>query len=236
MSWHDIATVGTLALLEGLLSADNALVLAVLVRHLPPQQRKQALRYGIWGAFGFRIICVLLASYLIQAWYFKAGGALYLIYMAVRHLLPGANHADEGKRARGFGFWRTVVAVELTDIVFSVDSIIAAVAMSQKMWVVYFGGVVGIIAMRYVAGVFLKLIERFPGLETGAYLLVGWIGLKLGLESWVEIAVLYGPRWGWTYEQITHRTFHMDTALFWLMMAVIFFGSLLWRSRRRQTA
>lgn len=233
MSWHDLATVGTLALLEGLLSADNALVLAVLVRHLPTHQRKKALRYGIWGAFGFRIICVLLATYLIQAWYFKAGGALYLLFIAVKHLLPGADHAAEGKRAKGYGFWKTVVAVELTDIVFSVDSIIAAVAMSPKLWVIYFGGVVGIIAMRFVAGVFLKLLERFPGLEKGAYLLVGWIGLKLAVSSWEEVAHLFGPRWGWPPARIEQWTWHLDPALFWLVMAVIFFGSMLIRGRRR---
>ncbi|MBI2346100.1 MAG: TerC family protein [Deltaproteobacteria bacterium] len=234
MNWHDFATIGTLALLEGLLSADNALVLAVLVQHLPPHQRKRALRYGIWGAFGFRIICVLLATYLIQAWYFKAGGALYLLFIAIKHLLPGTDHAAEAKRVKGYGFWQTVVVVELTDIVFSVDSIIAAVAMSSKLWVVYFGGVVGIIAMRFVAGVFLQLLERFPGLERGAYLLVGWIGLKLAVESWEEVALLFGPSWGWSSEKISFWSWHLDPALFWLVMAVIFFGSMLWRRRRSQ--
>lgn len=233
MFWHDLATIGTLALLEGLLSADNALVLAVLVQHLPGAQRKKALRYGIWGAFGFRIICVLFATYLIKAWYFKAGGGLYLLYMAISHLLASTGHEDEEKRVKRYGFWKTVAVVELTDIVFSVDSIIAAVAMSQKLWVVYFGGVVGIVAMRFVAGVFLKLLGRFPGLEKGAYILVGWIGLKLALESWLEVSHQFGPRWGWSEEQIAHRAWEMEPALFWLGMALIFFGSLLWKHPRK---
>lgn len=234
MFWNDLATIGTLALLEGLLSADNAIVLAALVQHLPPEQRKKALRYGIWGAFGFRIICVLAATYLIQAWYFKAGGALYLLFIAIKHLIPDGKHADGTKRIKQPNFWKTVILVELTDIVFSIDSIIAAVAMSQKMWVVYFGGIVGIIAMRFVAGAFLQLLGRFPGLEKGAYILVGWIAFKLGTESWVEIAHRFGPQWGWTSEQSAAWTWEMDPALFWLAMALIFFGSMLWRKPRRK--
>lgn len=236
MFWNDLATIGTLALLEGLLSADNALVLAVMVQHLPAAQRKKALRYGIWGAFIFRIICVVLAAYLIKAWYFKAGGALYLLFIAIRHLLPGSDRASERRRAKGKSFWKTVVLVELTDIVFSVDSIIAAVAMSPKLWVIYFGGVVGIIAMRFVAGVFLQLLDRFPGLEKGAYFLVGWIGLKLASQSWAEIVALFGAGWGWTPGQITGRAWHMDPALFWLVMALIFFGSMWWRRGRRESS
>ena len=106
--------------------------------------------------------------------------------------------------------------VELTDIIFSVDSILAAVAMSSKIWIIYLGGILGIIAMRFVAGEFLKLIDRFPGLEEGAYALVGWIGLKLAVETCEE-----------TIPNFPHL---MSPPLFWLVMAVIFFGSMWWRS------
>ncbi|MBI4367088.1 MAG: TerC family protein [Deltaproteobacteria bacterium] len=236
MFWHDLATLGSLAILEGLLSADNALVLAVLVQHLPPAQRKKALRYGIWGAFAFRIICVLLAAYLIRAWYFKTAGALYLLFLAGKNIFRRHDHTDEAIRAKGLGFWRTVIAVELTDIAFSIDSIIAAVAMSPKIWVIYFGGIAGIIGMRFVAGIFLRLIERFPGLERGAYLLVGWIGGKLAAESWHEVAHRFGPDWGWTVDQINARTWQMEPALFWLVMVTIFVGSMLWQRPKRRHA
>ncbi|MBI4223450.1 MAG: hypothetical protein HY609_00815, partial [Deltaproteobacteria bacterium] len=83
MPWEDILTVGTLVVLEGLLSADNALVLAILVKHLPGEQRKKALRYGIVGALVFRLFCILVATWLIHAWYFKAAGAAYLIYISL---------------------------------------------------------------------------------------------------------------------------------------------------------
>ena len=185
---HDLATIGFLVVLEGLLSADNALVLALLVKHLPQAQRKRALRYGIFGAFAFRAVAVALAAYLISLWYLKALGGLYLAYLCGKHLYDRfIRHrwgAAVAASTRDYGFWRTVVAVELTDVAFSIDSIIAAVGMSPKKWIVYTGGVLGIITMRFVAGTFVNILERFPALETSAYLMVGWIGIKLGVESY----------------------------------------------------
>lgn len=218
MLWEGILTVGTLVVLEGLLSADNALVLAILVKHLPSPQRKKALRYGIIGAFVFRLICILIATWLIHAWYFKAVGAAYLIYISVNHFLRHADHHRQEKRAKKMGFWKTVAVVELTDIVFSVDSILAAVAISPKIWVVYLGGILGIITMRFVAGGFLKLLDRFPGLENGAYILVSWIGLKLALMT--------------AQEEIAGFPHLMTPVLFWVVMGVIFFGSMLWKVKK----
>jgi len=95
-----LGTVATLVVLEGLLSADNALVLAVMVRHLPRHQQKRALRYGMLGAFGFRLIAVVFASTLLHYWILKVLGGLYLLYIAVSHLAhgedePGAEHRLE---------------------------------------------------------------------------------------------------------------------------------------------
>src|SRR3954454_24087476 len=101
-----LGTVATLVVLEGLLSADNALVLAVLVRHLPKAQQKRALRYGIIGAFGFRLIAVVFASALLHYWWLKVGGGLYLLYLAVAHLMHGEGESIGDRRSRfGNGFW-----------------------------------------------------------------------------------------------------------------------------------
>src|SRR5262245_55031880 len=109
-----LGTVATLVFLEGLLSADNALVLAVMVRHLPPEQRKKALKYGIFGAFFFRAIAVALSSVLLDYWIFKVIGGLYLLYLALSHFLSGGDDPHQPKSSRfGSGFWGTVVAVEL---------------------------------------------------------------------------------------------------------------------------
>src|SRR5258708_3156906 len=86
-----LLAIGTLVLLEGLLSGDNALVLAVMVRHLPKEKQKRALRYGIWGAFLFRLIAIVFASLLLQFWQLKVAGGLYLLYLAVSHLASGGD-------------------------------------------------------------------------------------------------------------------------------------------------
>ena len=190
-------TVVWLVFLEGLLSADNALVLAMMVRHLPKEAQKRALRYGIWGAFIFRVIAVALAGLLLHIWFLKVAGGLYLLYLAFLHFFTGKSGDGEiGGETRSRSFWRTVVAVELADIAFSIDSILAAVALADglpesiddhwKYGIVITGGILGIITMRFVAGYFIQLLERFRGLEAGAYGLVAWIGVKLiasGLEN-----------------------------------------------------
>src|SRR4051794_25014913 len=126
-----LGTVVTLVFLEGLLSADNALVLAVMVRHLPKEERKRALRYGILGAFFFRFVALLLSTALLGFWHFKVVGGMYLLYLAISHFMSGEDDPHQPKSSRfGSGFWGTVVAVELADIAFSIDSILAAVAMA----------------------------------------------------------------------------------------------------------
>ena len=184
----DLLTVGLLVLLEGLLSADNAMVLAVLVLGLPKHQQRKALRYGIIGAFVFRAIATLLAVYLIQLGWVKLVGAAYLLYLTVHHF--SQHGGAEGRRTPPkatpllgmSAFWATVVKVELTDIVFAVDSILVAVAMSNKTWVILTGGILGIITMRLIIGQLLAIVERYPALVDGAFIIIGWVGLKLLIE------------------------------------------------------
>jgi YkoY family integral membrane protein len=184
----DLVTIGLLIALEGLLSADNAMVLAVLVLGLPRAQQKKALRYGMIGAFAFRSIATLLAAYMIQLGWVKLVGAAYLLYLVFRHFSAGGS-AEERRTAppaqpwMGLtAFWATVVKVELTDIVFAVDSILVAVAMSPKRWVILTGGILGIVMMRMVIGKLLTLVERFPALVDGAFVIIAWVGAKLLIE------------------------------------------------------
>ena len=254
-------TVATLVVLEGLLSADNALVLAVMVRHLPKVQQKRALRYGLLGAFAFRLIAVVFAATLLQYWILKVLGGLYLLYMAVAHLAHGEEEAGHARRSRfGNGFWGTVVGVEVTDIAFSIDSILAAVATAEavpkryggielfaipgvnvmvdvKLLVIYIGGILGIIAMRFVAGYFLILLERFHGLAKGAYYLVGWIGLKLlggGLHDAVHPSfVPPANNWRGSLPAWAHDLpLEINVWLFWAVMALIIVASLAYKPKR----
>jgi YkoY family integral membrane protein len=184
----DLVTIALLVLLEGLLSADNAMVLAVLVLGLPKDEQKKALQYGIVGAFAFRSIATLLATYLIQVTWVKLLGAAYLLYLSLQHFRrPGGEEARRTPPAAAalFGmtaFWATVVKVELTDVVFAVDSILVAVAMSPKLWVILTGGILGIVMMRLVIGQLLAIVERYPPLVDGAFIIIAWVGLKLLFE------------------------------------------------------
>ena len=237
-----LVTIALLVILEGLLSADNALVLAVLVRHLPKDQQKRALRYGIIGAFFFRIIAVLFASYLLEYWIFKVVGAFYLIFLAMKHFM-GENHDDElSGGSKKHGFWRTVIGVELADIAFSIDSILAAVAMAEgfkehikaatlfgisyELLTVWIGGMLGIITMRYVAGMFIALLDKMPGLASAAYQLVLWIGIKLlasGVDQAFHLATADRAT-GWRSrlpKSLLDMHFEISETLFWTVMASI---------------
>ena len=184
----DLLTIALLVALEGLLSADNAMVLAILVLGLPKSQQKKALRYGIGGAFAFRTVAVLLAVFLIKLGFVKLGGAAYLLYLSARHFFGGGDAEQRravpaAKPAFGLSaFWATVVKVELTDVVFAIDSILVAVAMSPKTWVILTGGILGIVMMRLVIGQLLALVERFPTLVDGAFIIIAWVGAKLLAE------------------------------------------------------
>ena len=188
VSW---GLIGTLVILEGLLSADNALVLAVMVKHLPPEQRKKALFYGLLGAYAFRFIAIGVGVFLIKLWWVKVLGAGYLAWLAIKYFIDKrkAAQSDEeevkgmntsGLLIRLFGtFWGTVIAVEIMDIAFSVDSVLAAFGVSEQVWVLLVGGMLGVLMMRGIAGVFLTLIDRVPELETAAYVLIALIALKM---------------------------------------------------------
>ena len=170
----------TLIFLEGVLSVDNAVVLALLVKDLPEEQRKKALTYGIWGAFGFRILALLFLTYLIKLTFIKFIAAVYLLYIVVKHFFV---KEKENAYKPVPGFWNTVVAVELCDIAFSIDSIMAAVALSDQMWVIVLGGLLGILTMRLVAYGIIDLVKKFPWIETVAYVLIGLVAVKLLYQS-----------------------------------------------------
>jgi YkoY family integral membrane protein len=223
----DLAVVGTLVLLEGLLSADNALVLALLVQHLPEKQQHRALLYGLVGAFVLRGIGILLAAYIIGLWWLCGIGALYLIFLAAKHFVARGGHGQDehgGVPKKGMSFWHTVAVVEFTDVVFAVDSILVAVALvndPKKMWIVYTGGFLGIILLRMAAGIFIKLIRKYPALDDMAYALVGWAGVKLANTA----LHLFGNEYDRPVPDL------MPKPLFWAVFTLIVLVGV-WSARR----
>ncbi|MEP7306445.1 MAG: hypothetical protein ABJA98_13085 [Acidobacteriota bacterium] len=228
----DFVTIGLLVALEGLLSADNAMVLAVLVLGLPKEEQRKALRYGILGAFAFRSLATLLAIYLIRVFWVKLVGAGYLLYLSYGHFFSGRDSDARQAPPRAApwlgltAFWATVVKVELTDIVFAIDSILVAVAMSPKLWVILTGGILGIVMMRLVIGTLLALVDRYPPLVDGAFIIIAWVGVKLLVEflhtehyigfeiprslSLVVIVVIFGT--SWIYAKAHERPRSAETA------------------------
>lgn len=182
--YADLFTIGLLVFLEGILSIDNALALAILAKPLPPKLQKRALTYGLVGAVVFRFLALAFATFLMRWQWVKFVGGGYLLYVGLAHFFKKNNNpAPESKAAQTYNFWKTVLVVELTDIAFAVDSILAAVAVSRKLWVVFTGGVIGLIMMRFAATIFISLLKKYPNFETSAYLMIVVVGLKLVIDG-----------------------------------------------------
>ena len=179
---QDLATLGVLVFLEGVLSLDNALVLAMIARGVRPDLQKRVLTYGIIGAIVFRMAAIYFANHLIEYTWVKFLGGGYLLWLAIQFFFfrSPEKHPSEAVHR---GFWMTVLVVELTDIAFAIDSILAAVAMTNQYWVIVFGGVIGMVLMRFAANQFIHLLEKFPNLEKTAYILISIVGSKVVLEG-----------------------------------------------------
>jgi len=182
-----------LIVIESLLSVDNAAVLATMVMDLPKDQREKALKYGIIGAYVFRGICLFLAAWLVKIWWLKPLGGLYLLYLAFDYFRKKNSKGGEEEEvvdknqswiykstvgAIG-SFWATVALVEVMDLAFSIDNVFAAVAFTDHIYLIYIGVFIGILAMRFVAQAFVKLMEKFTFLETVAFIVIGVLGIKL---------------------------------------------------------
>ena len=223
LEWVDIPTILTLAGLEIVLSADNAVVMAALASSLRPDLQKRALFYGIMGALVLRFLAILSAKWIIQFWFLQIAGGLYLVWLAVQHLTEtknghkGAAVMTDGERM--LGFWKVVLAIELTDLAFAVDSVLAAVGISSKLWVIYSGAVIGLVAMRFAAVGVLGLLKKFPALTVYAYVLVGWIGIKLVSQGSCT------QSWG--------ESLHMSVPQFWIVLGLIMLTALVHWLRSR---
>lgn len=184
-----------LIIIESLLSVDNAAVLATMVMDLPEHQRARALHYGIIGAYAFRGLCLIFAAYLIKIWWLKPLGGLYLLYLMYDFFRTKATPQPDDdtlhKESKWFyritlgwmgPFWATVVAVEIMDLAFSLDNVFAAVAFTDNLYLICIGVFIGILAMRFVAQWFVRLLEQYPFLEYSAFIVIGILGFKLLLS------------------------------------------------------
>ncbi|MCA0969651.1 hypothetical protein LCM20_03465 [Halobacillus litoralis] len=214
-AWTLLILIG----LEGLLSADNALVLAVIAKHLPEEQKKRAINYGILFAFIFRFGALFAISFIATVWQVQAIGAAYLIYLGLKNILSREKEEEEtSSTSKGKGFWPTVAKIGAADLVFAIDSILAAVALALalpnsplpnfggmdggKFLVVIIAGISGLVLIKYAATWFVKLLDKRPSLETTAYLIVAWVGVKLAVITvshekvgWLDPHFAHGLGW-----------------------------------------
>ena len=233
-----------LVFLEGLLAADNAVVMAVMVKHLPPEQRKKALFYGLLGAFVFRFISLFLISIIAHFWWIQALGAIYLLYMSIRKLITFFKEKDQQEHdgtddhhfdddgeeihASAKSFCGTVLKVEFADIAFAIDSMLAALAIAVTLpavgihfggmdlgqfAVMFLGGMIGVIIMRFAATWFVNLLNKYPGLEGAAFAIVGWVGIKLVVMVLAHPDILILP------EHFPHSI--LWQSIFWTVMILL---------------
>ncbi|MBP6040159.1 MAG: DUF475 domain-containing protein [Flavobacterium sp.] len=190
-----LGIIGNLVIIESLLSVDNAAVLATMVMDLPEKQRDKALKYGIWGAYIFRGLAMIFASILIKIWWLKPVGGLYLLYLVYGYWKGKQTESTEDdvidKKSNWLyritvgsigNFWATVCLVELMDMAFSIDNVFAAVAFTPNIILVCIGVFIGILAMRFIAQWFVKLMGKYSFLETAAFIVIAILGIKLSLS------------------------------------------------------
>ena len=287
---HPGASVGiivNLIVIESLLSVDNAAVLASMVMDLPKQQRGRALKFGIWGAYIFRGLAMLFASYLLGFWWLKPLGGLYLLWLVTDQfkskLGVGARGSiafkilsllallfliqndgtinfyalwifrvlsgvficfqvysflkinvevdDNGEVSKATNpvynffqnkigiFWSTVVLVEMMDMAFSIDNVFAAVAFTPNIILICIGVFIGILAMRFIAQWFVKLMETYSFLETAAFIVIAVLGTKLLLALYEH----YYPKSAFSLWLAGHQA---DLVITTLTVGIFFFPIL----------
>lgn len=251
MDWSFIVIIIQLIFLEGILSIDNAAVLGAMVIPLPDHeevpwpnalkhfghainkvlgpQRTAALRVGLIGAYAGRGLMLVLASFVISNPWLKLIGAAYLIKLALDDLSAHADASgaeDDVNPVKVRSFWMTVLSVELMDLVFSLDNVVAAVSLSDKLWVVMTGVALGILLMRFAAGLFSYVVEKEPILKTAAYILVLNIGVELLLEDLAHIEI-----GDWTRFGISIATILLSLAYAHIKFLRIFRPVLIWLSQ-----
>jgi len=216
----------SLMVIEGLLSVDNILAIAALAASLPSHQRKMAIRLGLMGAYLYRGLALLFASYILEYEWVKFLGAFYLIHLMAGHFSDLAAETDLDPATHAAAprtFLGTIVSIQLMDLSLSVDNVIAAVAMSPKFWVVCTGVGMGLLTLWMFATLSLRLVERFPILKHTAFALIGYVGMILLVEM--------------SFEYALHRHIHITAFNKFLGLAAIIAFSLWYaRSGRVQKA
>jgi YkoY family integral membrane protein len=210
--WQEILLLlPVLVALEAVLSADNAIALAAIARRLhDPARQRQALNLGMLLALLFRFALILAARWVLDAWPLQLLAAGYLLWLSGRHFLQLDAEEEEQQDAESSGesgsapgqpaaaaalgsLGRVALTLGFTDLAFSLDSVAAAVAVTDRLALVMLGGAIGVVALRLTAGLFLRWLEIYSRLEAAGYLAVGLVGIRLLLR--LALPDLELPEW-----------------------------------------
>lgn len=172
-----------LVALEAVLSADNAIALAAIAAGLEDSQlQRRALNFGLVAAYVLRVTLILTATWVVQFWQFELLGAAYLLWLVYEHFTSETDD-DRHHGPRFTSLWQAIPIIAVTDLAFSLDSVTTAIAISDKTWLVITGGTIGVITLRFMAGLFIRWLKEYAYLEDAGYITVGFVGLRLLLRA-----------------------------------------------------
>jgi YkoY family integral membrane protein len=190
-----------LVVLEAVLSADNAIALAAIAKSIDdPKLQRQALNIGLIGAYILRIVLILAATWIVKYWQFEFLGAIYLLWLVFNYFFVSSEDEKSKKHSLGISsLWQIIPMIAITDLAFSLDSVTSAIAVTQETWLIIAGGTIGIVILRFLAGLFIRWLEEYTYLEDAGFITVGFVGIRLLLKvglpdalipEWVTIAVV----------------------------------------------
>ena len=183
-----------LVVLEAVLSADNAIALAAIAKSAKDlKAQKQALNIGLVGAYILRIALIFAATWVIKYWQFELLGAMYLLWLVFNYFF---NSEDEDDEERTLGFksvWQIIPTIAITDLAFSLDSVTSAIAITEDTWLIVAGGTIGIVILRFLAGLFIRWLQEYTYLEDAGFITVGFVGIRLLLKVWLPDYLI--PEW-----------------------------------------
>lgn len=183
-----------LVFLEAVLSADNAIALAAIAQGLEDKKREgQALNIGLVFAYILRITLLLTATWVQKFWQFELLGAGYLLWLVFQHFSSQEDDSNHHHGPRFNSLWQAIPVIAITDLAFSLDSVTTAIAVSQETWLVITGTTIGIVTLRFMAGLFIRWLDEYENLEDAGYITVAFVGLRLLLK--VINDDLVPPQW-----------------------------------------
>jgi len=201
--------------LEAILSADNAIALATITKGLKdPKLEKQALNIGLLLAYVLRITLILCSRWVLQFWQFEVLGGGYLLWLAYQHFTAPKDEDDQHKDPEFANVWQAIPIIAVTDIAFSLDSVTTAIAISDELWLVIVGGTIGVITLRFMAGLFIRWLDEYVHLADAGYMTVTLVGMRLMTRAindqlvppeWLMITLIIGIfAWGFSKKMPIH--------------------------------